>query len=137
MYTTIKKALAKLHVDIEAVFHARFDTWHGGAPVLRLEKAESLPPVATCFIINSVSLLEEALTMFLDIRFPSHPHLRSLRNKIEWLDKKGALSAGQRLMAIADLRNDYAHELGKYGDLTELKTILTDIEKELRHVGIL
>jgi hypothetical protein len=69
MYTPIKKALAKLRADIDAVFVTRFDTWHDGVPGLRFAKAESLPPVATCFIIKAVSLLDEALILFLDNTF--------------------------------------------------------------------
>jgi hypothetical protein len=136
MYQTIKSALEKLHADIDAVFVTRFDTWHEGAPVLSFPKVESIPPVATCFIINTVSLLDEALDLFLDTAFPTHPPLKRLRNRIEWLEKQGRLKNPTRLKEIADIRNDYAHELGKYGDVPELQQILKDIENELRNVGV-
>ena len=129
--------MAKLRADIDAVFVTRFDTWHNGAPVLRFPKAESLSPVVTCFIINAVSLLDEALILLLDNNYPGHPELKWLRNRIEWLDKRRTLNDAPRLKEIANLRNDYAHELGKYGNLGELQTILADIEKELHHVGVL
>jgi hypothetical protein len=137
MYRTIKSALEKLHTDIDGVFVTRFDTWHNGAPVLRFAKAESIRPVATCFIINAVALLDEAFVLFLDIRFPAHPDLKRLRNRIEWLEKQGALKNPKRLKDIANIRNDYAHVLGKYGDVPELQQILTDIENELRNLGVI
>jgi len=138
MFTDIQAAFDKLGHDIEAVFSVRFDTWLEGAPVINSPQYSTFPQVATCFIINTVALLDNALEMYISANYTAPwSQVNRLRRRIEFLKEQGELSDATRLIQIADKRNEYAHEAGKYGDFTELGLIRADVENELRHLHIL
>jgi len=108
---------------------------------------EAIPPVATCFIINAVALLDEALELFIRDKFQGQSTswtdtsgkrraANSFGGRIDFLDRFGRLLSASTLRALKTRRNEYAHESGKYGDWRELDQVLAEIDTELRHLGI-
>lgn len=149
MNADIAKGIAKIHADSDKIRTGKILSGPGGEPArfIWMPRPDAAPLVATCFIINLVSLLDDALEDHIANNY-SAPYnyldknggkskVKDLFGRIEFLDQDGKLSDAVKLHSIRDKRNEYAHEPDKYGDWAELDQTLVDIEAELRHLGII
>jgi hypothetical protein len=137
MVAALRQALDKMRHDGTSLRSARI-AWRGSHPLFHLPRGDAAPAVATCYIINAVSLLDEGLTMYLSSRQLSGAQgAGTLAKRIAVLRKAGRLNNAARLNAIRKRRNAYAHEPGKYGDWAEFDATLREVEQTFRQLGLI
>ena len=109
--------------------------WQDGQPSGYVLPAQASRAVATCFIISAASMLDEALGMYTQAEFGGISP--TLHHKIKYLEKFNRLSDAAGLHRVRKLRNEYAHNPEAYSNWEELNEVLSVIEAELKHLGIL
>ena len=136
MMATLRQALDKMRHDVASLRSGVF-YWHGGRPVVHMPRRDASPVVATCYIINAVSLLDEGLEAYLSSRGARGAGNSKLAERIDALKKAGILKNAVRLHKIRKVRNAYAHKLGKYGDWPEFDNVLKDVDQTFRQLGLI
>lgn len=147
MIPVIEQAFQKLQHDCHALRRALFLFHRGELAIVHTPRSEAVPLVATCYIINATSILEEALELFIDANF-TPPHkwtdangklkdVKDLNGRIELLRQANKLLDASKLHGIRRKRNIYAHEKDQYGDWAELDQVMNDLEAELKNLSIL
>jgi hypothetical protein len=137
MYDHIKTGLEKIERD------ARFfrDMWKmgfQGQPLGFVLPPHAAEAVATCYIINAVSIFGEALKLVLKDRFaPTHDNLYNLKNMIDYAGQMNSSLDVGALQNLRVTRNDLAHEMGQYRNWPELDNTLQLIRMELGKLGAL
>ena len=120
--------LAKNHAKVHAL-----DTGHA-MPNPLLDRL--LPSL---LFINLVSLLDEALEVFLEVKHMTLPkgYKQDLFHRIKYLNQEGHLKDSAGLQGLREKRNDIAHK-EVYATWTEVEHAIAKIEdelQELRFVG--
>ena len=90
----------------------------------------------TFVYIATVSLLDDALELIIDAKYPGAA-VGKLAQRINCLEAKGELKDASRLHKIRKVRNEYAHEYGRYASWSEVESLFTAMDDELRHLGVL
>jgi hypothetical protein len=126
--------LEKIRTDLK---HFRTTFYFRGGSVVTASMTR-VKLVATCYIINAASLLDEGLDAYIRAHHPHDWNKRmDLNGKIKLLKAHGALKSASSLHAIRKARKSYAHQPGQYGDLAELDRTLDTIESKLAHLGVI
>ena len=134
MYDDIRSGLEKVRKDSKFLRDA-WKIWQDGQPSGYVLPAQASRAVATCFIISAASMLDEALGMYTQAEFGGISP--TLHHKIKYLEKFNRLSDAAGLHRVRKLRNEYAHNPEAYSNWEELNEVLSVIEAELKHLGIL
>lgn len=109
---------------------------HRGLPFSPVADPSAHPALATLYIINAVSALDDALEHCIDRCAPSAQRKKAdnLGKRINLLEALLALSNATLLRQLKDRRNELAHEVGCYASWQELWTVLDAIEHEIEHL---
>lgn len=139
-YDDILSGLEKIRRDsrfIRDLWKLGLDGPFGGVGFVPPAPVSKVMP--TLYIIVAASMLDSALKTYLFIKDPSAPGKKtnSLGNRIQYLDGKGEFKDGSRLRDLQRTRNRYAHELDQYGTWEDMDHLLSVIEDELEHLGII
>lgn len=111
-------------------------TAYMGQPFSAIADAQAHGPLATLYIINAVSILDEGLEHVMSV-YASPSECRrndSLGKRIMFLERYCVLANASLMRQFKDLRNSFAHEVGSYGTWQDLWMVLEGVEREIRHL---
>jgi hypothetical protein len=104
-----------------------------------LPTGESLDTFLPSYLyIAVVSLLDDALKEFIAVNYPTGKP-DGLKNRICFLNAKRRkrLNNPAKLKDICEARNAYAHEPGTYASWADVEVLLSTVQEELQHLGVL
>lgn len=90
----------------------------------------------TGLVLQLVCVFDEGLQDYLDKHYPSQRCDR-LKNKVEFLKKKGPLRWPDRCERLNAVRNAMAHEPDRHATWSEWHQAFTTVGRELEHLGVI
>jgi|SRR5215216_4619176 len=93
----------------------------------------------TYLYIAIVSLLHDALREFIKVNYPrSKPeNFGTCIDILSSRHRQKRLKNPDRMRAIKDMRDAFAHEVGVYASWNDLDTLLQNLDEELQYLGVL
>ncbi|MBL0075849.1 MAG: hypothetical protein IPP41_07905 [Rhodocyclaceae bacterium] len=107
-----------------------------GKPFLLFWQIAKHITLATLYIVNAVSALDDALKFAMEASAtPAEIEKEdSLGKRILFLEKCNALSNPGYLRDIKNMRNRFAHEVGKYATWQDLWVVLDGVRNEIQYL---
>jgi hypothetical protein len=138
MYTQIQKRFEQIKKETKWLHTGKWKVWHNGLPFPAIPTKVDNNYAPTLFLINLVSLFDEALELYVDCNFSSNnpKHRRTFRELLKKLDSQKLLKDYSKCETVGKWRNNYAHEFGQYSNWDEFTQVLNCVESELRILGI-
>jgi hypothetical protein len=137
MYEHIKAGLDKIERDagyIRELPNLVFNAQPAGIYL----PTHAIEAIATCYIINAVSIFDEALELVLNEKFAlTRADLNNLKTMIDYAGRVNSTLDTKALQDLRETRNDLAHELGQYRNWPSLDNALQLIRTELGKLGVL
>ena len=107
-----------------------------GMPFASVADAQAHQPLATLYFINAVSILDDALEIYMRVNFPAVDCEKqdTLGKRLTFLGSRSITTNTDVLRSYKNKRNTFAHEVGRYGTWAELWLVLEGIEREIQHL---